>query len=87
MFTKKSVAIMIICLWLLSIGLTMPHHFGWGGHTYDKKILGCVWDRTADFGYTLMFSVALFVVLIIVAVASFHTFYYLARKRHMVIFI
>lgn len=31
----------------------MPNLFTWGDHTYDRKTLTCIWDRTADLSYTI----------------------------------
>ena len=48
---------MIITLWTTAFLAEMPSFLGWGGHSYDTKTMSCMWDRTADFTYTLFISV------------------------------
>ena len=47
---------MCVGLWLISFLAEIPNFLGWGDHVYDRKTLSCVWDRTADFSYTVFFS-------------------------------
>ena len=42
---------------IVSFLLEMPNFFGWGDHVYDPKTLTCIWDRTADYSYTIFFDV------------------------------
>lgn len=55
-YTWRNSILMCIGLWILCFLLEMPNFFGWGDHVYDDKTLSCVWDRTADFSYTMFFS-------------------------------
>ena len=36
----------------------ISNFFGWGDHVYDKKLLFCAFDRTADYSYTMFFACA-----------------------------
>ena len=46
---------MCVCLWITSFLLELPNFLGWGDHVYDQKTLSCVWDRTANYSYTVFF--------------------------------
>ncbi|ELU08523.1 hypothetical protein CAPTEDRAFT_123524 [Capitella teleta] len=55
-FTKTKSFFMCIALWVICFLAEMSCFIGWGDHSFDKKTLSCVWDRTADFSYTLFFA-------------------------------
>lgn len=55
-FTRTYTIIMAVMLWVVSFALEMPNFVGWGDHVFDRKALGCVWDRTADLSYSIFFS-------------------------------
>jgi hypothetical protein len=57
-FTRTKSVLMCLALWIICFLAEMSCFIGWGDHSYDKKTLSCVWDRTADFSYTLFFSLA-----------------------------
>lgn len=57
-FTRTSSLCMCVGLWVVCFLAEMSCFVGWGDHSYDHKTLSCVWDRTADFSYTIFFSVA-----------------------------
>ncbi|CAH1796341.1 unnamed protein product, partial [Owenia fusiformis] len=51
----------IICImfWVLGFIFESPNLIGWGRHTYDRKSHSCIWDRTANFAYTLFVAIGL----------------------------
>ncbi|XP_074651543.1 melatonin receptor type 1B-B-like [Tubulanus polymorphus] len=55
-YTPRNGKLMCAILWVVCFLLEFPCFVGWGDHVYDRKTLSCVWDRTANFSYTLMFS-------------------------------
>lgn len=83
-FTKRNSIFMCIGLWVTSFMAEMSCFIGWGGHSYDKKTLSCVWDRTADFSYTLFFAtvgVAFPVVLITICYVKIYHFVRASKLR------
>ena len=56
-YTVPKTIAMCVGLWVFSIVAEMPNFFGWGDHVYDLKSRICVFDRMADFSYTVFFSV------------------------------
>ncbi|XP_060558928.1 melanopsin-like [Ruditapes philippinarum] len=48
-----------IATWVLSFGAELPNFFGLGGHYFDEKSHQCIWDRTANRGYTLFVTLGL----------------------------
>ena len=57
-FTLRNSVLMAVGLWVVSALMEMPNFVGWGDHYYDQKSLNCMWDRTADYGYTIFFATA-----------------------------
>ena len=55
LFSFRNSLLMIGCLWTLAFLLVLPNFIGWGDLIYDHKTLSCIWDRTADYSYTLFF--------------------------------
>nr|ANO39016.1 GCR038 [Schmidtea mediterranea] len=69
LFTRRSCYLLCVILWVISFLLNMPNFVGWGGHTFDRKTLSCIYDRMADPSFTLFF--AGFIVSLPVIVTSF----------------
>ncbi|KAI8498017.1 melatonin receptor [Branchiostoma belcheri] len=83
-FTKKRCGVMVLCLWLYGGVVDLPLHFGWGRHGYDLKTMGCTYDRTHTYGYTL-YLIVMIVILPLLTVAYSYTNVYMfvrnSRKR------
>lgn len=60
-----------IFIWVLALLIDSCNTFGWGGYTFDKKSHICVWDRLANFTFTLFVSIILIAIpLIFIAVLN-----------------
>ncbi|CAH1776622.1 unnamed protein product, partial [Owenia fusiformis] len=83
MYTKLNTAIMIIVIWVYSCWLNIGAFNGFGKFTYDKKMLGCIWDRNANRLFTVFFLLGVFVPVGIVAVIYALTFskVYKSKKK------
>ncbi|CAH1776621.1 unnamed protein product [Owenia fusiformis] len=68
-YTKLNTAIMIIVMWVYSCWLNIGAFNGFGKFTYDKKMLGCIWDRDANRLFTVFFLLGVFFPVGIVTVA------------------
>lgn len=44
---------MVSSVWAIAIVLMLPNYFNWGGHTFDVKVVACVFDRAANYSYTV----------------------------------
>lgn len=53
-----SIFLCMLC-WVLSFGFEFPNFIGWGAHTFDRKNHQCIWDRAADFSYTVFVTAGL----------------------------
>lgn len=83
-YSPKTCLVMVVGLWVVSFCLEMPNFIGWGDHVFDHKTRSCVWDRTADFSYTLFFAlvgVVLPLIVISVCYARIFLFVRQAKKR------
>ncbi|XP_064621102.1 melatonin receptor type 1B-B-like [Lineus longissimus] len=84
-YTKRNTILMCLGLWVLSFMLEMPNFFGWGDHVYDQKTLNCVWDRSADFSYTMFFSCAgVLFPLVIISVCYYKIYACVVRSKSRV---
>ena len=72
MFTWHNSIVYAICIWLICIIADLSNFFGWGGHSFDKKFLGCSYDRLADFSHVL-FTVIVFVTMPMVLIMMCYT--------------
>ena len=52
-YNKRNMILMCAGLWIICMFLDLSNFVGWGYHSFDKKNFVCIWDRTADFSYTL----------------------------------
>ena len=70
---------------VISFLLEMPNFIGWGDHVYDQKTLSCVWDRTADFSYTIVFStVGVAFPVCLISVCYIKIFMYVKKSKNKV---
>lgn len=58
-FRKGTCIAMCVGLYLIGIFLVLLNLAGFGGHSFDRKSLVCIWDRMATYYYTVTFSVVL----------------------------
>ena len=56
-YTARNTILMCVALWVVAVLGEMPNFLGWGDHGYDPKTLSCVYDRKADYSYTLFFVI------------------------------
>jgi hypothetical protein len=58
-YNKFTTLLICVVTWLVGFGAELPNYFGLGGHYFDEKAHQCIWDRTANRGYTLFVSLGL----------------------------
>ena len=58
-FSRPNSIMICIGVYCVGIGLVVMNFAGIGGHSFDKKSLECIWDRMADYPYTVVYSVTL----------------------------
>jgi hypothetical protein len=58
-YNNTTTIALCIATWVLSFGAELPNFFGLGGHYFDEKSHQCIWDRTANRGYTLFVTLGL----------------------------
>ncbi|XP_072020953.1 melatonin receptor type 1B-B-like [Amphiura filiformis] len=72
-FTWRKTIAYAVTIWIICILADFSNFFGWGGHSFDPKFVGCSYDRLASFSHVL-FTVIVFVsmpmVLIVVCYAA-----------------
>ena len=76
---------MCLGLWILSFTIVMPTFFDWGGHRYDEKTEMCVWNRVADFSYTIFCqTIGLILPIILTAVCYVKIFLFVRAQKKKV---
>ena len=84
-YTMKNSLIMCMCLWVVSFMLELPNFVGWGDHVFDNKTLSCVWDRTADFSYTLFFAtVGVVFPVVLISICYLKIYLYVKQQKRKV---
>ena len=71
--------------WFIGILIDLPCLLGWGDNTYNTNTLNCVWDRTANHGFTILF--AIFAIIAPCSCISFFyilIFVYTRKSKHRV---
>ena len=58
-YTRTVCVFLCITCWTLGFLFELPNFFGWGDHVFDQKNHQCIWDRTANFSYTIFVSAGL----------------------------
>ena len=48
---------MVCAVWAIAIALMLPNYFSWGGHTFDMKVVACVFNRATSYSYTVFLVV------------------------------
>ncbi|XP_066269313.1 melatonin receptor type 1A-like [Branchiostoma lanceolatum] len=79
-FTKKVCGVIVLCLWLYGGLVDIPLHFGWGDHGYDLKTMGCTYDRTHTYGYTLYLVMMIVILPLLIVIYSYTNVYMFARS-------
>ncbi|XP_072021223.1 melatonin receptor type 1B-B-like [Amphiura filiformis] len=59
-FTWRKTIAYAVTIWTICILADVSNFFGWGGHSFDQKSIGCSYDRLASFSHVL-FTVIVFV--------------------------
>jgi len=52
-YTWRRTLLMVCAVWAIATALMLPNYFSWGGHTFDEKVVACVFDRSANYSYTV----------------------------------
>ena len=58
-FSKRNCVIICCSLYCIGLTLVLLNQAGIGDHSFDRKSLECIWNRMANFTYTVVFSVTL----------------------------
>ncbi|XP_066302022.1 melatonin receptor type 1A-like [Branchiostoma lanceolatum] len=83
LFTTRNLMILIMVLWLYSFSLfDLPLLIGWARHWYDYKTMGCTYDRTADFSFTLHLICVGIVIPVVVVVICYTRIYLFVRASN-----
>ncbi|CAH1777704.1 unnamed protein product [Owenia fusiformis] len=69
-FSKRNTIVVNIVIWLYSMWLNFAVFGGWGRYTYDRKMIGCVWDRMEHRAFSLSFLAGVFIPIGIVAICN-----------------
>ncbi|XP_050400988.1 melatonin receptor type 1B-like, partial [Patella vulgata] len=59
LFKRKICMVLCVISWIIAFFFQFPNFIGWGDHGFDGKNHQCIWDRTANYSYTLFVSIAL----------------------------
>ncbi|XP_006814309.1 melatonin receptor type 1C-like [Saccoglossus kowalevskii] len=54
-FNLRNTVVMAIGVWVISALIDMPNFLNWGDNRFDMKTLVCSYDRTAQYGWILLF--------------------------------
>ncbi|XP_078703634.1 melatonin receptor type 1A-like [Branchiostoma floridae x Branchiostoma belcheri] len=83
LFTTFRLIVIIIVLWLYSFSLfDLPLLVGWARHWYDYKTMGCTYDRTADFSFTLHLICVGIVIPVVVVIVCYTRIYLFVRASN-----
>ncbi|CAH1802815.1 unnamed protein product [Owenia fusiformis] len=82
-FSKRNTIIINIIIWVYSMWLNFAVLGGWGRYTYDRKMIGCVWDRMEHRAFSLSFLAGVFIPLVTVAICNALIFWkvYQTKKK------
>ncbi|XP_070557380.1 melatonin receptor type 1B-B-like [Ptychodera flava] len=54
-FSRRNTIAMAVSIWLVSVLIDLPNFLNWGDNRYDMKTLVCSYDRSANYGWILLF--------------------------------
>lgn len=84
-FTKRKTICICVSLWIIAFLIELPNLTGWGGHTFDRKTLGCSFDRLISLSYTIFLSItALYIPLMLILFCYIKIFLYVRRSRRQI---
>ncbi|XP_035660529.1 melatonin receptor type 1B-A-like [Branchiostoma floridae] len=75
-YTKPKTLMIVAVSWFYSFLFDLPLLLGWGRHSYDIKTMGCTYDRTHTFSYTLFLVIAGISLPLAVVVCSYSKIFY-----------
>ena len=52
-YTCRRTMLMVCAVWAIAIALMLPNYFSWGGHTFDMKVVACVFHRSTSYSHTV----------------------------------
>ncbi|XP_014677972.1 PREDICTED: melatonin receptor type 1C-like, partial [Priapulus caudatus] len=79
-FTWPSTFVYCGLIWIASILIEIPTHFGWGNNKYDFKGLACLYDRTYDVSYTAFFAISSIVIPLFIVIFCYTRIYFFVRN-------
>ncbi|CAH1776859.1 unnamed protein product [Owenia fusiformis] len=82
-FNKRNTIIINIFVWIYSLWLNIAVLKGWGEYIYDRKAIGCVWNRKTSRAFTLTFLAGVFVPITIVTICYSLIFYNIYKTKKM----
>ena len=84
LYTTWSTILLCVLNWALAYLVDMPGHIGWTDHAFDEKINKCLWDRPANWLYTV-FLIMVGIMLPLIITIFFYLLIFLhiaaAKKR------
>ncbi|XP_019617905.1 PREDICTED: melatonin receptor type 1B-B-like [Branchiostoma belcheri] len=75
-YTVRKTLVIVAAMWVYSFLFDLPLLLGWGQHSYDIKTMGCTYDRTHTFSYTLFLVIAGIGLPLVVVVCSYSKIFY-----------
>ncbi|CAH1266291.1 MTNR1A [Branchiostoma lanceolatum] len=75
-YTVPKTLMIVAAMWIYSFLFDLPLLIGWGQHSYDIKTMGCTYDRTHTFSYTLFLVIAGIALPLVVVVCCYSKIFY-----------
>ncbi|CAH1249273.1 MTNR1A [Branchiostoma lanceolatum] len=75
-YTVPKTLMIVAAMWVYSFLFDLPLLLGWGQHSYDIKTMGCTYDRTHTFSYTLFLVIAGIALPLVVVVGCYSKIFY-----------
>ena len=86
LFSKRNSIIICCSVYCIGLILVLLNQAGIGDHSFDRKSLECIWDRMANFSYTVVFSVTLvWIPCLIIGVCYLRLFLFVREHRKKVL--
>ncbi|KAI8513659.1 melatonin receptor [Branchiostoma belcheri] len=82
-YTVPKTLVIVAASWVYSFLFDLPLLLGWGKHSYDIKTMGCTYDRTDTFSYTLFLVIAGIGLPLVVVVCSYSKIFYHVHQSKM----
>jgi hypothetical protein len=80
-FTIKKTIGFCLLSWCVGVLIDLPNFLGWGGHYYDEKALGCLWNRLASHSYNIFFPMTTIVIPSFLVFICYSRIFWFIRKK------